>query len=90
MTFTKGQKKLANSGRKKGTPNKKTLLFVDELGNFKTVKELIDIFYSTDKDELKVQICFTLLKYQYPQRKAIDINTEDTKLPTININGFKI
>ena len=90
MAFTKGQAKLANSGRKKGTPNKKTLLFVDELGKFKTVKELIKIFYSTEKDELKVQICFTLLKYQYPQRKAIDINTEDTKLPTININGFKI
>lgn len=88
MAFTKGQAKLANSGRKKGTPNKKTLLFVDELGEFRTVKELIKIFYLTDKDELKAQICFTFLKYQYPQRKAIEVDTDNIKLPEINIKGI--
>lgn len=88
MAFIKGQAKLANSGRKKGTPNKKTLLFVDELGNFNTVKELIKIFYSTDKEELKFAICKEFLKYLYPQRKAVEIDAENIVLPEINIHGI--
>lgn len=79
MGFKKGHKKLANSGRKKGTPNKKTLNFKEKLGNFDTVEELKNLFLSTEDENLKYSICKEFLKYEYPQRKAVDIETTDDK-----------
>lgn len=75
--FKKGHKK--TGGRKKGTPNKKTAQFKDKLGKFDTVAELINLFKTTDDDSLKVTICKEFLKYEYPQRKAVDIETTDDK-----------
>ena len=75
--FKKGHKK--TGGRKKGTPNKKTAQFKDKLGNFDTVKELKNLFNSTDDANLKFSICKEFLKYEYPQRKAVDIETTDDK-----------
>ena len=69
-------------GRQKGTPNKKTLNFIDELGNFKPVQELLTLFYSTEKDDLKFSIIKEILKYVYPQRKAVDISVSEDTIET--------
>lgn len=60
-------------GRQKGTPNKRTLNFIDELGNFKPVKELLVLYATSEDDNLKFSIIKEILKYVYPQRKAVDI-----------------
>lgn len=60
-------------GRQKGTPNKKTLNFIDELGNFKPVQELLKLFAHTQDDNLKFAIIKEILKYVYPQRKAVEM-----------------
>ena len=60
-------------GRNKGTPNKKTLNFIDELGNFKPVQELLNLFAYTQDDNLKFAIIKEILKYVYPQRKAVEM-----------------
>lgn len=86
--FEKGHEK--TGGRKKGTPNKKTLLFIDELGCFKTINELISLYESTDDEHIKFAILKEFLKYQYPQRKAIDITPNEFPLPVIKIEGIKI
>ncbi len=88
MAFTKGQAKLANSGRKKGTPNKKTSELLKILGSFNPAKELKEIFKNTEDDALKAKICLYLLSYIYPKRKAIEIDTENIKLPEIKIKGI--
>ena len=60
-------------GRQKGTPNKKTLNFIDELGNFKPVQELLNLFVCTADENLKFAIIKEILKYVYPQRKAVEM-----------------
>jgi hypothetical protein len=77
--FKKGTSKPPNSGRKKGTPNKKTRQFLEELGDFSTVKEMIKLFLATEDDGIKFSILKEFLKYEYPQRKAVEMNaTFDT------------
>jgi hypothetical protein len=85
--FQKGQPRPANAGRKKGTPNKKTAEFKQVLGDFDTVREMVKLFYTTEKDDLKVAICKEFLKYEYPQRKAIEL-AQEVELPVINIKGI--
>ena len=76
-------------GRQKGTPNKKTLNFIDELGNFKPVQELLNLFAYTQDDNLKFAIIKEILKYVYPQRKAVEMtamieSTETTQKAFLN------
>lgn len=75
-------------GRKKGTPNKKTSELMQILGSFNPVETLKEIIARTEDDALQAKICLDLLKYLYPQRKAIEMNAEDVKLPEINIKGI--
>lgn len=75
-------------GRKKGTPNKKTSELMQILGSFNPVEKLKEIFARTEDDALQAKICLDLLKYLYPQRKAIEMNAEDVKLPEIKIKGI--
>lgn len=77
MPFKKGSKRPINAGRKKGTPNKKTAQFKDKLGNFDTVAELKFLFETCEDDDLKFAICKEFLKYEYPQRKAIEADVEN-------------
>ena len=83
--FQKGRAK--TGGRKKGTPNKKTAQFKEILGDFDTVTELKELYQTTDKDDLKFAICKEFLKYEYPQRKAVEI-ANDIELPEFNIKGL--
>ena len=77
-------------GRQKGTPNKRTVEFIEALGNCNPLESLIEIVETTDNEGLKASICLTLLKYLYPQRKAIEVSNEKKELPIINIEGIKI
>lgn len=70
-------------GRQKGTPNKKTLEFIEALGDFDPVSKMVELFYSTKKEDIKFCILKEMLKYIYPQRKAVDIGVE--KQTGINI-----
>lgn len=87
---TPGKKKgsVKTGGRKKGTPNKKTSELMQILGSFNPVEKLKEIFARTEDDALQAKICLDLLKYIYPQRKAIEMNVEDVKLPEIKIKGI--
>ena len=81
MTFKKGDKKPENSGRKKGTKNK-TNLGISEIlqkNSIDCVEELISIAQNTSKEEIKFGIYKELLKYVYPQLKAVEVNEKISK-----------
>ena len=83
--FTQGH--IKKGGRKKGTPNKRTSDIIERLKDNDIVGSLLDIAQNTDKDEIKVTIYKELLKYIYPQRKAVEF-AQDIELPVINIKGL--
>lgn len=74
MAYQKGHKK--TGGRKKGTPNKKTLEFKDALGDFDTIAEAKKLYYSTDKQEIKFGILKMFSEFEYPKRKAVEMSAD--------------
>lgn len=84
--FIKGREK--TGGRKKGTPNKRTNDIIERLKDEDIVGNLLEIAKTTDKEEIKVTVYKELLKYTYPQRKAVDISAENIPMPQINIEGI--
>ena len=72
--FQKGKAK--TGGRKKGTPNKRTKELAEVLGAFDPPEKLVQIYNETDDLDLKAQICRDLLKYVYPQRKAVEMSAD--------------
>lgn len=86
--FMKGSAKPIGSGRKKGTPNKKTAELKELLGDFNSVDEMKNLYYSTDDDNLKFSICKEFLKYVYPQRKAVEMDVQSIELPKLEIEGL--
>lgn len=77
MTVSKvGKNRKKSGGRKKGTPNKKTKELIEVLGSFNPLEKLKDIYASTDDIALQAKICLDLLKYIYPQRKAVELDSE--------------
>lgn len=83
--FKKGREK--TGGRQKGTPNKRTVEFLDALGDFPTVENMKALYNTTDDDNLKFMILKELAKYQYPQRKAVEMSGE-VDMPIISIKGL--
>ena len=81
---TKGERR---GGREKGTPNRKTVEFLEALGDFDTVQEAKHLFNTTDDDGIKYNILKEFLKYEFPQRKAVEI-ANDIELPSLNIKGL--
>lgn len=76
---SKGERR---GGREKGTPNKRTLILSEDLGDLAVAKELVALFkQAKDKNDMQMmfQILSTLMKYLYPQRKAVEIDAEATK-----------
>lgn len=73
MTFKPGDKKLENSGRKKGTPNKKTWIVTRKLEEqgFDVIEELVKVFREADI-ETKASIGIKLLEYSCPKPKQLD------------------
>ena len=87
--FKKGQARPEGAGRKKGTPNKRTADIVERLKGVDIVGELLEIARTTKKEDTKVTVYKELMKYVYPQRKAVEIANE-IELPPIKIEGVKI
>jgi hypothetical protein len=81
--FKKGDKKPEGSGRKKGTKNKLNLGVQEALNarGVDCVEEMLKIAESTDKEEVKLTVYKELIKYVYPQRKAVEMSgTGDTEI----------
>ncbi|MCD7779816.1 MAG: hypothetical protein LUH05_04010 [Candidatus Gastranaerophilales bacterium] len=91
MTFKKGDKKLPNAGRVKGTPNKATLGVREflETRNFNVLEKSIELYNKTNKEEVKVTILALLAKYCYPQFKAIEISAAGNNFEIV-INRKKV
>lgn len=78
MGFSKGHRKIG--GRKKGTPNKKTLIKAEEIllnFNVNPIERLIELAESsiTSVDQ-KINCYKEITRYTYPRLKAQDINIE--------------
>lgn len=77
---------IKTGGRKKGTPNKKTLNFVESLGSYDPLESLLNIVKDENTPlETKIRINLDLLPYIYPKRKAIELRDKDCELPPIVI-----
>ena len=72
------RKREKTGGRKKGTPNKKTLEFEKKLNEcgFDAIEEAVCLFRNTEDDSIKANILSNFFKYLYPQRKAVEISGE--------------
>lgn len=75
MGFKKGHKKVG--GRTKNTPNKRTGVLEDILGTFDPAERLVKLFDQTDDEHIKFGILKELMKYVYPQKKALEVSTTD-------------
>jgi hypothetical protein len=77
--FQKGIQKVPNSGRKAGTPNKKTqdLFEKCEKHGVDPFESLLLIARDGEKEETRMQACKELCKYLYPQRKAVEHTTDE-------------
>lgn len=87
MAFQKGREK--TGGRKKGTPNKNNLGVKERLEEkgINCIDEILEIARTTEDEQIRFQCYKELLKYVYPQRKAIEF-AQDIELPVINIKGI--
>ena len=86
MAFVKGHQKLG--GRKKGTPNKKTALKVDEILSeldINPIGKLIDIACSNESSIAQKIDCYKeIARYTYPRLKSVERTvSEDSLMPTV-------
>ena len=78
-------------GRKKGTPNKRTLNFVDNLNNYDPLKSLLKIVKDENTPlDTRIKINLDLLPYIYPKRKSIDMNSGESPEVKIYINHEQV
>ena len=71
--FYKGMKKPENSGRKKGTPNKRTKELIELFGDYNPAESLLEILKSDKVPiDLKIKINLDLMGYLYPKRKSVE------------------
>ncbi len=71
-------------GRKKGTPNKRTLDFVENLGNYDPLESLLRIVQDeTTPLDTRIKINLDLLPYLYPRRKAVQFDETNVQMPKI-------
>ena len=91
--FYKGMPKPEHSGRKKGTPNKRTKELIELFGDYNPAESLLEIL-KNDKVpvDLKIKINLDLMGYLYPKRKSIESKEEVvlfTNPETVNeITGY--
>ena len=87
MPFEQGHKKIG--GRKKGTPNKVSLIRADELLlelRINPIKKLIEIAESDETSiDQRINCYKEIAKYTYPKLKTQDlwVNTDENINPTI-------
>jgi hypothetical protein len=84
MAFKKGDKKPENSGRKKGTPHKKSLLVREILENHGiNLFEQILVRLPKLEPRHQMQALTAMLPYVYPKLNSHELSTSD-------VQGFKI
>lgn len=73
--FQSGQAKPTKSGRKKGTPNKRTLDLEDSLQTYglDVIGEIAEALPELCAEK-RVQVLMDLMSYLYPKRKAIEVS----------------
>lgn len=71
--------RIKTGGRKKGTPNKKTVSFRQALNEqgFDVSESMVSLYSSTDNDSIKLAIIELALKYSQPVPKAKEENNPD-------------
>lgn len=76
--FRPGDKKPETSGRKPGTPNKRTTMLVDTLDSLEIepIRKIVDLLPMLEPKE-QVGVYLDLLAYVFPKRKAVEF-TEET------------
>ncbi len=82
--FEPGKPKPENSGRQKGTPNKKTTALIELLDtlNVEPVRDLMALMPELNPKE-KADVLRDLIGYIYPKRKAVEFEGEP---PPVNLN----
>ena len=71
--FYKGMPKPERSGRKKGTPNKRTKELIELFGDYNPAESLLEILKSDRVPiGLKIKINLDLMSYLYPKRKSVE------------------
>lgn len=72
-------------GRKKGTPNKRTLLVKERLDNLglDPIEEMAKLYYEVRETDLRLACALLkeLAQYFYPKRRAIDVALETQQEP---------
>lgn len=78
MPFKQGDNKPINSGRKKGTLNKRSLEFINALEErgFYFIDEFLTLYEASD-DIGKRSMLLRSVDYLYPKLKAIDLYDEE-------------
>lgn len=76
MGWPKGKPRDLNTGRKKGTPNKRTqsLEAICEAYNYHPFEALLKLTMETEEVNVKLQGLKELCQYLYPKRKALEIS----------------
>jgi hypothetical protein len=67
-----------SGGRTKGTPNKKSKVFSDELesNGFDLAKSIVELFKTTQNESIKLSLIELVTKYKVPVPKSIDLPIE--------------
>ena len=86
MGFQKGRQK--TGGRVKGTKNKLNMGVVEALEQrgIDCVEEMLKIAEQTEKEDIRLTVYKELLKYVYPQRKAVEVDSATGGF-VVNINN---
>jgi len=91
MAFAKGKPRAENAGRKKGTPNKRTLdLFAQcEALKIDPFNELLKLASDKGLDEvLRLQALKEVCKYLYPTRKSVELSNDEEKGFTVVVKDY--
>ncbi len=77
--------KIEGSGRKKGTPNKKTLILSEILDSLDcdVPTKLIDLLNLLDPDK-QADVLLELMSYLFPKRKALELTGADGGVIQVN------
>ena len=77
--------KIKGSGRKKGTPNKKTLILSEILESLdcRVTEKLTELLPQLDPDK-QADVLLELMSYLFPKRKALEVTGADGGAIQIN------
>jgi hypothetical protein len=91
MGFKVGEKRPDNAGRKKGTPNKKSMTFIDELlkRNFDFMDEFMQVYNASDVEGRRNMLLKTA-DYIFPKLKSMEIKSDSENDSVFQFNIVKV